>query len=66
MPFMHIQFPGALGSATTPLTLCGRQDIPRALTGEHLEDAQDKATESAWTVCPLCTTVFGTANSPAL
>lgn len=78
MPTMHILNPGTAGVAaltTTlkrdveeaisplPLTLCGRRDIPRTLTGEDLEDAQEKSAESSWTVCPGCTAAFGSAMS---
>jgi hypothetical protein len=47
-----------------PLTLCGRRDIPLTLTGVDIVDATAKASESLWTVCPVCT-ARGAANRPA-
>jgi hypothetical protein len=41
-----------------PLTLCGRRDIPRTLTGYDLENAREKADGSLWTVCTTCTAAF--------
>ncbi len=78
MPTMHIRNPGTAGVATlttslkrdvdedttpTPLTLCGRRDIPRTLTARDLEGAQEKSAESSWTVCAGCTAAFGSAMS---
>jgi hypothetical protein len=78
MPTMHIRNPGTAGIAAlttslkrdvyeatspTPLTLCGRRDIPRTLTAQDLEDAQEKSAESSWTVCAGCTAAFGSAMS---
>jgi hypothetical protein len=47
-----------------PLTLCGRRDIPRPLTGVDLVDATDKAAGSFWTVCPACTANGATSPPP--
>jgi hypothetical protein len=78
MPTVHIRNPGTAGvaalttslkrdvdeaTAPTPLTLCGRRDIPRALTARDLESAQEKSAESSWTVCAGCTAAFGSAMS---
>jgi hypothetical protein len=73
---MHIRNPGTSGvpelttalkktvddaTTPTPLTLCGRRDIPRSSTAGNLKDAQEAAAESSWTMCPGCTAAFGSA-----
>jgi hypothetical protein len=62
MPLLHVQVPESAGPM--PLTLCGRRDIPLTLTGVDIVDATAKASESLWTVCPVCT-ARGAANRPA-
>jgi hypothetical protein len=60
-PIHHLP-PDSMGdraTGATPLTLCGRRDIPRACMGQHLEQAQEMAAESSWTVCPGCTAAYG-------
>ena len=78
MPTMHIRNPGTSGvpaltialkrsvdeaTTPTPLTLCGRRDIPRTSTASNLKDAQETAAESSWAVCPGCTAAFGSATA---
>ena len=72
MPTMHIlsgtlvrssptdgAHPLDTGPRGTPVTLCGRRDIPWDLISRHLEEAQEKAAESSWVVCPGCIAAYG-------
>jgi hypothetical protein len=54
----HTESSASPPAPRAPVTLCGRRDIPRTLTGYDLKDAQEKADESAWTVCPTCMVAF--------
>jgi len=42
----------------TPVTMCGRRDIPRICIGDDLKQAQEMASESLWSVCPGCIASF--------
>jgi len=70
MPIMHLLAPkhdspldsaleqSAEDALAATVTCCGRRDVPRECVARDLADAQEKAHDSSWQVCPGCTAAF--------